>query len=75
MVDCKEKFIVINKKHLNELNNHPDTSEYINEFYKALDKLEPLLPKNNYYIVNQDEPYASLIWSIISHGEDAKQFR
>lgn len=28
---------------------------------------------NNYVVVNQDEPYAELVWQIILLGEKAKQ--
>jgi len=41
-------------------------------FWKVVDELEKQ-NKNNYIIINQDEPYAELIWQIILLGEDAKK--
>lgn len=31
--------------------------------------------KNSYIIINQDEPYAELVWQIVLMGEDAKKVK
>jgi hypothetical protein len=69
----EEKFIVINIKHLEEIiKNNPlsfDNIIFMHELYK----LSKLLPNNKYYVCNQDEPYASEVFKIISKGEDKKE--
>lgn len=41
-------------------------------FWKVVNELQKQ-NKNNYIIINQDEPYAELIWQIVLLGEDAKK--
>lgn len=53
----KEKFIVINYKHLNLLN-----SKEKNMLNSILSKINN---KNKYCVCNQDEPYAKDVWKII----------
>jgi len=62
----EEKFIVINTKHLKQ-----QRDRFRIAFINALQDLE--LPDNKYYVCNQDEPYASEIFKIISKGEDKKE--
>lgn len=63
MAKYEEKFIVINvKKHLNV--------EQIKKLSGLLDEFD--LPDNNYYVCNQDEPYAQKVIDIILKGEDEK---
>ena len=64
----EEKFIVINKKHLNSLPN-----SLYNEFSNILRKISKFLPNNKYYVCNQDEPYAERILEIILDEEKKKE--
>lgn len=63
----EEKFIVTNKKHLKEI---PDKAA-LNAFVKALSKISPWLPRNKYYVCNQDEPYADKVLDIIFNRTSA----
>lgn len=63
----EEKFITINKKHLEKL-----PQELIDKFKKVLSEMEPHLPNNKYFVVNQDEPYAYEILQIIKEREESK---
>ena len=63
----EERFIVINKKHLKDI-----PEEEKNLFLTALQKIADYLPNNKYYVCNQDEKYAPLVYSIIEAGEGLK---
>jgi hypothetical protein len=65
--EFKEKFIVINRKHLDELNKEYD----VDVFFEALKQLD--LPDNKYIVCNQDEKYAHKILAIILQGENLKE--
>jgi len=39
-------------------------------FLRELEKIQPFLPNNEYYVCNQDEPYAQKVIDIILEGED-----
>lgn len=64
MAEYKEKFIVINTKHLSRL-----TYIEIDTLKKILFALHNI---NKYYVCNQDEPYSQQVIDIILKGEDAK---
>jgi len=68
----EEKFIIINKRHLEELEKINDHKFAVWIFKRSLTLLSPFLPKNKYYICNQDEPYAKKIIQTILRGEDEK---
>lgn len=85
MAEKENKFIVINKKRLLELNtaftkyNAFTDCTPVEDFLKALrtfgEDYKNWVGKelNQEYIVcNQDEPYAEFVWQIILHGEEAK---
>ena len=67
MAKYEEKFIVINKKHLQLL---PLGLE--DRFAKILSETAQFIPPNKYYVCNQDEPYAEKVINIILTGEDTK---
>ena len=70
MVQYEEKFIVINKKHLEEAKE--EIPDKINEFIELLGFISNWLPNHKYYVCNQDEPYAQKVIDIILTGEDKK---
>jgi hypothetical protein len=61
----EDKFIIINKKHLKKLTVTPERN--LQNILKELNN------KNKYYVVNQDEPYSSLIIDLILIFEDLKK--
>jgi hypothetical protein len=67
MIKYEEKFIVINKKHLDKLPY--DLSLRLKCLLKDI---SDYLPNNKYYVCNQDEPYASKVIDIIIKGENNK---
>lgn len=89
MAEYEEKFIVINKKRLSELNDempqtrhdltirsHPAVTELLN----ALEDFESAYSSNTgkkldqkYYVVNQDEPYAENVIKFILDNETEKE--
>lgn len=84
-MEYEEKFIVINKKRLQELNEVcgkgrwfpiadavSDLEDAINHFVESYEANVDKKLNQKYYVVNQDEPYASEVFKIISQGEDAK---
>lgn len=62
MAEYEEKFIVVNTKHLTGIRKM-QLVDLINEWG---------LPKNKYYVCNQDEPYAAQVIKTILDGEDNK---
>lgn len=80
----EEKFIVINRKYLktpsvskiNKMVNGGEKtvaiqmSVLMQNFLRELEKIQPFLPNNEYYVCNQDEPYAQKVIDIILEGED-----
>lgn len=65
MANYEEKFIVINKKHLELL---PGNELVL--LHEALRASVPYLPENKYLVCNQDEPYAGEILKTILSGEE-----
>ncbi|MHA1739240.1 MAG: hypothetical protein ACTSWD_11690 [Candidatus Heimdallarchaeota archaeon] len=63
----KEKFIVINRKHLDE--NCKDFD--VEKLFEILGRLD--LPEHEYIVCNQDEFYASKVLAAILRGEDFKE--
>ena len=70
MTKYEEKFIVINKKHLEIAKE--EIPDKISEFIELLGFISNWMPDNKYYVCNQDEPYAGKVINIILTGEDAK---
>lgn len=64
MAVYEEKFIVINHKHLNRITE--DEKKFLHVIFMKLAN------HNNYYVCNQDEPYAQKVIDIILRGEDEK---
>lgn len=67
MAEFEEKFYVVNYKYLDDL-----TPYYKGVFNLAMHILDSVLPKNKYYVCNQDEPYADEVLQVILAGEDKK---
>lgn len=77
-----DKFIVINRKHLEELTKLDKEKDFdfkkefnilfecFVKFYKTLTGNEFI---NKYYVCNQDEPYAQKVLDVILEGERAKE--
>ena len=65
MAEKEEKFIVINKKHLQRLSTH--SRDLLHEILSEIEN------PNKYIVCNQDEPYAQFIWEAILMGEETKQ--
>ena len=70
MAVYEEKFIVINRKHLNK---KKIPQQILLDFEKALSQLSEYLPNNKYYVVNQDEHYAKNIIKFILDNETEKE--
>ena len=68
MSEFKDKFLVINRKHINKL---PIKERIV--FLSTLDLISQYIPENNYYACNQDEPYAQKVLDIILEGEALKE--
>ena len=68
MAEYEEKFIIINKKHLADLNGDVKTI-----FKSCLDVINKHVPNNKYYVCNQDESYAQEVIDIILKGADNKR--
>lgn len=56
----EEKFIVLNKKHLNSV---PPSVRGDLSF--VLERIKKYIPENKYIVCNQDEPYAEKVWDMI----------
>lgn len=82
----EDKFIVINRKRLTELNEQFPlgvrgfgSNKQVLDFIDTLNNLVHFYQDNigqmnqKYYVVNQDEPYADQIWEIIKKGEEEKE--
>ena len=67
MAKAEEKFIVINRKHIDQLPEH-----IASELNRSLMIVKSFLPENYYYTCNQDEPYAEEVLDVILNGEDKK---
>ena len=67
MLNFEEKFIVINRKHLEKI-----TPYYRGLISLALNHVEENIPCHRYYVCNQDEPYADEVIRIILEGEEKK---
>jgi hypothetical protein len=71
MAIFEEKFIVINLKHIKQLSqSHPN---FVEQLKNDLEFVSLMIPPNNYYVCNQDEPYAQTILEIILEGETKKE--
>ena len=66
-----DKFIVINKKHLEEAEE--EIPDKIVEFLDILGYISNWIPDNLYYVCNADEPYAEEVLAIILAGELKKE--
>jgi hypothetical protein len=60
-----KKFIVINYKHLSELLESNHLIPLVKNLKNALEAIDFALPQNEYYVVNQDEPFAPIVWDLI----------
>jgi len=69
----ENKFIVINKKHLEEISQDKNLKPLVDKFMKGLNVISLILPNNKYWVVNQDEPYANEVIKLIGKGEDSKE--
>lgn len=69
MAVYEDKFIVLNKKFLENLSDI-ESNELMYLMSKAGSEND-----NYYYVVNQDEPYADRVWELISDYEDFKTNR
>ena len=87
MAKYEEKFIVINRKHIEELNDTHvdgflrDAPESV-MLFKALEEFRNAYEENTgkkldqkYYVVNQDEPYADNVIKMILYHENKKELR
>ena len=70
MTKFEEKFFVVNCKYLDEL--PPYYKGIANLLINILDRV---IPKNRYYVCNQDEPYAQKVIDIILEGENEKRLK
>ena len=68
MAKYEDKFIIINKKHLDRV-----PSDLRKKFIQILEEVEKYLPYNEYVVVNKDESYFSEIMRIILKGEKKEQ--
>jgi hypothetical protein len=78
-LEKEDKYLVIPRKYLDKL-----PVDIVKEFMMSLTILESEIDKvrkeekkspfctNKYYVVNQDEPYANLVWQRIAMGEKEK---
>ena len=85
MAEYEEKFIVINKKHIEELNDICGGAFFqgateililekaLDDFRKAYEENTDKLLNQKYYVVNQDEPYAKNIIKFILDNETKKE--
>lgn len=69
MAEYKEKFIVINKKHIATICSAVVRAE-IEEHLRAV---LAYMPNNKYYVCNQDELYAQRVIETILEGEREKE--
>lgn len=68
----KNKFVVINRKYLEESNRTiPESIKRI--FLSYLDTVNNFIPNNNYYVCTADEPYAKKVLKTILKGEQKKE--
>lgn len=68
MAKYEDKFIVINKKHLDRI-----PSDLRKKFMQVLEEVEKYLPHNDYVVVNKDESYFSEVMRIILKREEEKE--
>lgn len=68
MAKYENKFIIINRKHLDRM--PPDLRE---KFMKILEEVERYLPKHEYVVINKDEPYFPEIKRIMLEREEKKE--
>lgn len=77
----EEKFIVVNTKRFNEMNNlhgstHPAVIQFlraIRDFNIAYENTTLKAMDQKYVVVNLDEPYAPEVVRIIAEGEENKE--
>ena len=82
-IKLEEKFIVLNKKRLDELNEYASTFSShpaVKKLCRALDDFKEAYEADTeksmgqqYYVCNQDEPYADEVIRIILAGEEEKE--
>lgn len=68
MAKFEEKFFVVNCKYLNGL--PPYYRGIVSLLIGILDRI---IPKNKYYVCNQDERYAQRVIDVILEGENEKE--
>lgn len=79
MAEYEEKFIVINRKRLEELRKAPSGDNAVAEFLYALDtfnrrcEVSEVKIDQKYIVCNLDEPYARSVLKIILEGEEIKE--
>ena len=87
MAEFEEKFIVINRKHIDELIKHGDENPTasgaqirVKDLFEALDYFSIAYRgfvgkelDQKYYVCNQDEPYAQKVLDTIIDGENLKE--
>jgi len=71
MAEREEKWIILNKKKVDELYEIGDMSN--NGFTQFLNLYEQRFGKKEYIAFNRDEPYADAIWDIIIAFETLKE--
>ena len=82
MAEYEEKFIVINRKRFDELNEYAETwrehpavenlKKALEDFTEAYEGDYGKSLDQKYYVVNQDEPYAENVIKIILDNESKK---
>jgi hypothetical protein len=68
MAEFEEKFFVVNYKHLNGLSPY-----YRGIVSLLIGILDRTIPKNRYYVCNQEEPYAKEVIDTILRDENEKE--
>ena len=83
MAEFEEKFIVINRKHIEELMRvRLEQDVVLSSAWQVLDAIAHFWTEyygefggrpHRYYVVNQDEPYADKVLKMILEGEEEKE--
>jgi len=71
VAEFENKFIVINRKYLEDLRK--TRPNQVAKFEIMLDSIMCEYPRHKYYVCNQDEPYSEKVIKTILDGEDAKR--
>jgi hypothetical protein len=70
MIDAENRFVIINRKHINELyeispSDAEDFQAAVDNFYAAYTVATGKFLNQKYLACNQDEPYANAVWQLI----------